>query len=135
MKPEEYKILKHIDDAGGKCPISYYDTLSEVEKLIFNDMCWKLCWVGYADGVLDMLGGMGGWKSIIITDEGKKALLEESHRREEARQQAEKDAADKTEENRMRHEDIVRSRRQLAVTILFDIFLVFLGWLLGRLGP
>lgn len=132
MLPAECKILKHLRDNGGKCPIAYLRSLSDDEKTAAMNMgSAPKEWISLADGVKNRYGEEQDFKSIVITDAGKWALLQEENRLSELRKQAEQKAAEEAKKEKNRLEDIRRSWWQFGLRLLFDILLFLSGWVLG----
>lgn len=93
----EYKILSHLHSNGGKCPISYENSLSDDEKTIFDHLR-KDRKIAYADGVPDGLGGQTNYQSIILSDKGLMSFLSEKERLDAIDDQTAQDAQHETRE-------------------------------------
>lgn len=111
----EYKILSHLHSNGGKCPISYENSLSADEKPIFDHLR-KERKISYADGVSDGLGGQANYQSIILLEKGLMTFLAEKERLDAIDDQTAQDA---------QHE--ARERSFSLVKAVFSFFKLLAG--------
>ena len=131
MLPEEYRILKHLVDCGGKCSIDYLETLNDREAFVWEQMPrLDRAWVLYDDA--DIVHGYAvDPKSIVITEAGRRAFLEEDERLAMERQQLEQKAKEEAKKEKQRLQDIRRSWWQFGFRLVFDLMLFLSGWVLG----
>ena len=121
----EYKILSYIHSKQDKCPIEYYDTLSDAEKEVFENL-HKKGHIGYSDCVPDGIGGYKDCKSIFLTAKGIVALLAEDERLDEIDKQAADDAYNKAKSHTL---SIYKMTLDFVVSLVSGKFEKLIEWI------
>ena len=121
----EYKILSYIHSKGDKCSIEYYDTLSDVEQVVFKDL-YKKGYIGYSDCVPDGIGGYKDCKSFFLTKKGILALLAEDERLDEIDKQAADDAYNKSKSHTL---SIYKMAMNFIVSLVSGKFAKIVEWI------